>query len=109
MENEIVVVLVTAGSADEAERLARHLLDARLAACVNVVGPVRSLYRWNGALQDDTEWQLLAKTRRSLFAAVADAVRAVHSYENPEILALPVAAAAPAYGAWVLASTRTGA
>jgi len=106
---ELVVVLVTVGSVDEGARIARELVEAQLAACTNVVGPIRSIYRWQGAVHDDEEWQLIIKTRAALFAAVESAVRASHSYDNPEVLAVPVAAAAHAYGDWVIAATRDGA
>lgn len=106
MNESLLVVLVTVASRDEGDRIARHLVDARLAACVNVVGPIRSLYRWQGAVRDDEEWQLLIKTRASLFDAVAASVAETHSYENPEILALPVAAVVRAYGEWVLDATQ---
>jgi periplasmic divalent cation tolerance protein len=106
MNETLLVVLITVASRDEGGRIARHLVDARLAACINLVGPIRSIYRWQGTVRDDEEWQLLIKTRADLFDAVAAAVRDVHSYENPEILALPVAAAARAYGDWVREATQ---
>lgn len=107
MPERLSIVLVTAANEEQAADLARHLLDEQLAACVNIVGPVRSLYRWAGAVQDEREWQLLIKTRRALFPAVAAAIQARHSYENPEIVALSVEAAAEAYGRWVSESTRS--
>ncbi len=106
MENDLIVVLVTVGSPDEGRHLGRRLVHDRLAACVNVVGPVRSIYHWKDEIHDDEEWQLLIKTRQALFADVSTAIRQAHSYENPEIVALPVTAAAPAYATWVRESTR---
>lgn len=85
-----IVVLNTCGSAEEAERLARSLVDRRLAACVNVVTPVRSFYRWNGAVADAVEWLLVIKTSRPLFARLRAVLESSHSYELPEILALQV-------------------
>ncbi len=75
-----VVVLVTCGSNEEAERIARALVEARLAACVNILGSVRSIYRWEGKLNDDQEVLLLIKTSRSLFDQVRHAVEKAHSY-----------------------------
>lgn len=107
MPDPLSIVLVTAASEAQAAAIARHLLDEQLAACVNLIGPMRSLYRWAGAVQDEREWQLLIKTRRALFPAVVAAVQARHSYENPEIVALSVEAASEAYGRWVVDSTRS--
>ena len=102
---DALVVLVTAGSESEAETIANALLDERLAACVNIGGPVRSLYRWQGRIADDREWQLVIKTQAALFDALADRVRALHSYDVPEIIGLPVTAGSPAYLAWLEETT----
>ena len=101
-----LVVLVTAGSESEAETIARALLDERLAACVTIGGPIRSLYRWQGRLADDREWQLVIKTRSDLFETLADRVRALHSYDVPEIIGLPVTVGNPAYLEWLEDATR---
>ena len=93
------IVLVTAGSEAEADRLARHLVDSRLAACVSVF-PVRSLYRWQGEVQSEAEWQLVIKTDLSQFEAV---IAEHHSYEVPEVIALPIVAGLPAYLSWLQA------
>ena len=102
---DCVVVLVTAGSATEAEHIAETLVGERLAACVNVVGPMRSVYRWNGAVQRDEEWLLVAKTRAERVAALRRRVRDVHSYDLPETVALSVVDGAPDYLAWVCRET----
>ena len=102
---DALVVLVTAGSESEAETIATALLDERLAACVNIGGPMRSLYRWQGRIADDREWQLVIKTRSDLFDALADRVQALHSYDVPEVVALPVTAGSPAYLAWLEEAT----
>ncbi len=96
-----VVVLVTCGSNEEAERIARALVEARLAACVNILGPVRSIYRWEGKLNDDQEVLLLIKTSRSLFDQVRHAVEKAHSYEVPEVICLPIIDGAPNYLDWL--------
>lgn len=96
-----IVVFSTCASADEAERLARRLIEERLAACVNVVSPVRSFYRWKGAVEDSTEWLLIIKSSRDLFAGLSAALESAHSYELPEIIAIPVVEGSANYLAWV--------
>ncbi|HJQ84410.1 MAG TPA: divalent-cation tolerance protein CutA [Candidatus Binatia bacterium] len=103
---DFVVVLVTAGSADEAARIGRAVVEARLAACANVVGPIRSIYRWQGAVEDASEHLILLKARAADVAAVERCVRALHSYEVPEVLALPVHGGAAAYLTWLAESTN---
>jgi periplasmic divalent cation tolerance protein len=103
---EAMVVLVTAASADEAGRIGRTLVDERLAACVNVVGPVRSIYRWQAAVEDAQEWLLVVKARRSDLPALEARVQTLHSYEVPEILALPVYGGGATYLAWLDEATR---
>jgi periplasmic divalent cation tolerance protein len=101
---EYVQVLTTAGSEQEAERISDALLDRRLAACVQVTGPIASRYRWRGKLEQANEWQCLAKTEASLYGEVEAAIRTVHSYEEPEILAIPVLAGSKGYLEWISAS-----
>jgi periplasmic divalent cation tolerance protein len=98
---DCVQVLTTVGSEAEAERIAAALLDARLAACVQTVGPITSTYVWRGERRRATEWQCLAKTQDYLYPEVEAAIRAAHSYEEPEILAIPVLAGSSGYLAWV--------
>ena len=106
---DFVVVLVTAGSAEEATRIARALVAERLAACVNVLGPMRSIYRWQGAVEEADEHLLLVKARGADVGAVETRVRALHSYELPEVLALPVGSGSAAYLAWLAESTTRSA
>lgn len=96
-----VLVLVTAGSAAEAETIAKTLVGERLAACANIVAPVRSVYRWQGAIGDDQEWLLLIKARADAFAALAARAKALHSYQVPEVIALPIVAGSEAYLHWL--------
>ena len=100
-----IIVLVTVSSEREAETIATALLHERLAACVNVTRPVRSLYRWEGRIADDQEWQLVIKTRAHLFEALATRVRALHSYDVPEIIAVPVLAGNGEYIDWIQRET----
>jgi periplasmic divalent cation tolerance protein len=101
MEEEPVVVLITAGSREEAERVASALLEARLAACVNLLPGVTSLFWWEGKIDRAEEVLLLVKTRRGLMPALLTRVRAVHSYDVFEAVALPIAAGSPEYLQWV--------
>jgi periplasmic divalent cation tolerance protein len=102
---EFVVVLVTAGSGDEAARVARALVEERLAACGNVIGPIRSIYRWQGAVEDAEEHLLLLKARAADVPALEARVRALHSYAVPEVLALPIQAGSAGYLAWLADAT----
>lgn len=107
-ENPIVIVFVTASSDDEARRIGRTLVAERLAACVNVIGPLHSIYRWAAEVQEDTEHLLVVKARREDVDALAARVRALHSYEVPEVVALDVRAGSAPYLAWVREATRRG-
>ena len=98
---EFVVVLVTAGNRDEGLRIGRALVEERLAACVNVVGPMRSIYRWEGAVEEADEHLLVVKARARDLDALGARVRALHSYDVPEVLALPVTAGSEDYLAWL--------
>jgi len=98
---EYVQVITTTEKKEDAERIARALVEARLAACVQVLGPIRSTYRWKGAIETAEEWQCVAKSRAELFDRIDEAVRAVHPYEVPEILAVPIAAGSRAYLEWL--------
>ncbi|MBX3026720.1 divalent-cation tolerance protein CutA [bacterium] len=102
--SEVVVVLVTVPTREDGERLAEALVGEALAACVNLVGPVRSIYRWQGEVARDDEHLLLIKTTRAGYAALEARVLALHPYENPEVIALPVERGAGAYLRWVARS-----
>ncbi|HVY96968.1 MAG TPA: divalent-cation tolerance protein CutA [Solirubrobacterales bacterium] len=99
--SEYLQVLTTTGSEEEAERIATALVERRLAACVQTVGPVLSRYRWRGAVEVEREWQCLAKTTAARYAAVEAAIRELHSYEEPEIVATPIVAGSAGYLAWL--------
>ena len=105
---EFVVVLVTTADAEEGARLGRALVEERLAACANVVGPIRSIYRWQGAVEEADEHLVLLKARGADVAALEARVRALHSYDVPEVLALPVTAGSAPYLAWLADSTARG-
>ncbi len=104
----VIVVLVTCPSRAAARRIARTLVEQRLAACVNIVSaPVHSIYRWQGKIEQARELLLIIKTVRSRWKAVLQQVRSLHSYQVPEILALPVGEGLPAYLRWVRQSCRS--
>ncbi len=100
-----IVVLSTCASAEEAAKLARTLVEQRLAACVNILPGVRSVYRWKGAVEDAGEWLILIKSRRDLFDSLREAIEREHSYEVPEIIALPIVAGSESYLQWLAAET----
>lgn len=102
---ELVVVLVTAPDAQCGEKIARALLEARLAACVSRLGPVRSLFWWEGRVDAADEQLLLIKTRRQLLAQVEAAVEKLHPYEVPEVVALPIVAGSLRYLRWAAQET----
>ena len=101
-----LVVLCACPDEGTAERIARELVGARLAACVNRLAGVRSTYRWNGALQDEPEVLLAIKTVKSCYEELEMRLKALHPYEVPEIIALPVLAGAAPYLAWLAEETR---
>jgi periplasmic divalent cation tolerance protein len=104
---EIAVVLTSVGSEENASVIGRTLVDLKLAACVSILSPVRSMYIWKGSLCDDREWLLLVKTRRALFPDVRSKILELHTYELPEVLCIPVSDGHEAYLDWLLASTRS--
>jgi periplasmic divalent cation tolerance protein len=103
-----IVVFSNCGSAEEAEKVAKHLVETRVAACVNIISGVRSIYRWKGAVEDASEWTLLIKTRRALLERVERELRKVHSYEVPELVALPIVDGLESYLQWIDDETDKG-
>ena len=98
---EYIVVLITASSEEEAEAIARGILGARLAACVNMLNKVRSLYWWQGRIGEGKEVLMIVKTKRDLFRKLAEKVKSLHSYSVPEIIALPIIEGSGDYLAWL--------
>ena len=103
--DSVLVVLCTTPTPEVGAELGRGLVEQKLAACVNVIPGLRSIYSWQGETKDDAECQLLIKTRRSRFEAVARWIRDHHPYSEPEILGLPVVTGSPSYLAWVAEQT----
>jgi periplasmic divalent cation tolerance protein len=100
-----IIIFVTASSESEAETIAKALVEERLAACVNILSPIRSIYRWEGKVADDREWLLVIKTQAERFSAVEARVKVLHSYQVPEVIALPIVAGAEGYLRWLREET----
>jgi periplasmic divalent cation tolerance protein len=96
-----IVVLTTCDSEKLAEQLARHLVEHRLAACVNILPKARSIYRWQEKIEEAGEWVLLIKSRRDLFAALRAEIQKLHTYDVPEVIAIPIVDGSEAYLGWL--------
>lgn len=103
---EEIVILITAGSREEGEKIAQTLVEEHLVACVNCIPGVRSFFFWEGKTQAAAEVLLICKSRMALMDRVIERVKSLHSYTVPEIIALPVLAGLPSYLAWVKDSTK---
>ena|SRR5579875_1831315 len=106
MEEPTLLVLTNLGDVDNARRIARELVERRLAACVNVLPGVQSVYRWQGAIEEESEITLLIKTTATRYAELEAAIRALHPYQLPEVIAVPIANGLPAYLDWVRQETK---
>jgi periplasmic divalent cation tolerance protein len=106
MTPDVLIVLTNCPDSDVADRIARALVEQRLAACVNQLPSVRSIYRWQGVVEEANEVPLLIKTTAARYAEVEVAIRALHPYEVPEIVAWPVTAGFASYLDWVAEETR---
>ncbi len=105
--NDFVQVVTTAEGQEDARRIADLLVEKRLAACVQIVGPVTSVYRWQGKVESAQEWQCLIKTRQDLLDDVSEAIREIHPYEVPEIIAVPIVAGSRDYLTWLEEQTKS--
>ena len=105
LSSTFVVVLCTTPNEDVSAQLARGLVETGLAACVNIVPAIRSIYRWQGATQDDAESLMMIKTQAARFEALAAWIREHHPYSEPEVIALPISAGSPSYLAWLASLT----
>ena len=102
MDNtSFIVVLITAASAEEAENIAKSLVEEKLVACVNIIPQIKSIYWWEGKMCKDEEVMLISKTKQSLFTAVMDRVKSLHSYEVPEIISFAISEGSPEYLNWI--------
>ena len=103
----IINVVTTIDDKERLELICRELLEKKLVACAQILGPIKSIYRWNGVLEETEEWMGLMKTRIDLYDAVEKEIKALHPYELPEIAALDVTHILSAYGQWVIDETAT--
>lgn len=104
---DYIEVHVTAGDRDEAARISRVAVERRLAACAQTVGPITSTYWWEGKVEESEEWLVLFKTTADLFDKLAASVRETHSYDVPEIIAVPVRAGISDYLSWITKETAS--
>jgi periplasmic divalent cation tolerance protein len=103
---ECIVVLVTCGSEEEALKIAHALVEDHLAACVNLVSPIRSIYRWEGKIWDEKEWLIIIKTQAKRFDKLEKRVKSLHSYAVPEIISLPIIGGSSPYLNWLKEMTK---
>lgn len=101
MTTDYMIVLVTMANKQEAEKIIQHLLDDKLIACANIIGSVTSFFRWSGNIERAEECLVLLKSRKDLFERLTEVVKTMHSYEVPEILALPVVEGSKDYLDWL--------
>jgi len=99
-----IVILVTAANRDESRRIARHLVETRLAACVNILPPIESIYRWQGQIAEEGEFLLIVKSAKALFAEIETEILKLHSYRTPEIICLPIVEGSHNYLQWIAES-----
>lgn len=96
-----VQVTTTTATKEEAQKIANHLVGEKLAACVQILGPITSMYRWKGKVETAEEWLCLVKTKESLYPELEKAIISLHSYETPEIVAVPIVKGSPGYICWM--------
>jgi len=101
MDNESIMILTTTGSEHEAEEISKKLIEQNLGACVQIYGPIKSTYLWEGDLVESEEWMCFVKTRSDRFKDVERKIKDIHSYENPEIIALPIIQGSEEYLEWI--------
>ncbi len=106
MHSSYAVIMVTAANREEAEKIARHLLAEKLIACANIISPVSSLFYWSGKIEKADEHLLLMKSRLDLFEELSESIKALHSYEVPEIIALPIIRGLSTYIEWLDSSLK---
>jgi len=104
--SELIVVFVTCGSEEEALKIANALIEEHLAACSNLVSPIRSIYRWEGKIWDEKECLLIIKTQKQRFEELEKKVKSLHSYSVPEIISLPIVEGSSSYLNWLVEMTK---
>ena len=104
--SDYMVIFITTSSIDEAKKLGRTLVEEKLVACSNILSPVHSIYQWKGKLCEDEEVMIVLKTKRDLFRQIELRVKELHSYDVPEIIAIPIIEGSEDYLSWVESGTR---
>jgi periplasmic divalent cation tolerance protein len=107
-QNDFVVIFITAGSVEEAEKIGKGLVEKKLAACANIIQPIKSIFFWEGKLCEEKEALMVVKSRSELFKPLMDYVKKSHSYKVPEIIAVPIIAGLPDYLSWIDESCKKG-
>ena len=102
---DFIIILVTTSSEEEGRKIAQALIEKRFAACVNLIKDIESIYRWKGKISDEKEILMMIKTRKKLYKSVEDEVKKLHSYEVPEIIALPISSGSKDYLYWMDSET----
>ena len=105
ISDDNILVFITASNEEEASKIAKALVEGRLAGCVNIIKGIRSIYAWQGKIEDEAEVLMVAKTRRNLFAGLCKRVKELHSYTVPEIIAMPVVEGSEDYLKWLKEAT----
>ena len=106
-QTSAIIIFITASSSEEAQNIATALVEEKLVACVNIIPQIRSIYWWEGKVCQDDEVMLISKTKQSLFTLLMDRVKALHSYEVPEIIAFPISEGSPEYLSWIENVTKS--
>jgi len=96
-----IQITTTTETKEQADKISQHLVETKLAACVQILGPITSIYRWKGKVENAQEWLCLIKTRDNLYAKVEAAIKSVHSYETPEIISVPIIEGSKEYLSWI--------
>jgi periplasmic divalent cation tolerance protein len=104
--NNYIVIYITTGSVNEAEKIGRTLVEEKLVACSNIISPIRSIYSWQGKICDDKEALMVLKTKRTLFTQIVKRVEKLHSYDVPEIIAIPIIDGSVKYLSWINEETK---
>ncbi len=104
--NNFIVIYITTGSVNEAKKIGRALVEEKLVACSNVISPIRSIYSWQGKICDDKEAMMILKTRKTHFKQIVKRVEKLHSYDVPEIIAMPIIEGSSKYLSWINEETK---
>ena len=105
-DHKAIIVFITTGTTDEAKKIGKHLVEECLAACCTIIQPVESIFKWKDAIHVEQETLIISKTREELFSALEKRVKQLHSYEVPEIIAIPITQGSKSYLDWIVKETK---